>query len=105
MRSKRPRARRKTAISKYFPTFQNSHLRSFGVCSCFPLSDSSLSRFVRDLGTKLERRKPRFESSAGPAWIRVRIELLEPLHRKKDSRSPAEYDGHFHTDCFLEAES
>jgi hypothetical protein len=68
------------------------------------LSDSSLSKLIRDLGRKTERRETRFDSAGGPARIRVRIEHFDRAHKKEDSRSPAGYEGHFHIDCSLEAE-
>jgi hypothetical protein len=103
MSGKRPRARRKTAGLEHFPTFQNSHLQSFSLCCCFPLSDSSLSKVIRSLGRKIEMKETRFDSAAGAARIRVRLEHFDRSHGKKDSRSPAANDGHFHVDCSLEA--
>jgi len=101
--SKRSRTRRKTATSSCFPTFQNSYLQSFSVCSCFPLSSSPLSKFIRDIGSSAQRKETRFDSARGPVQIRIRLNQVARNRRKEPSRALAEYEGHFHVECSLEA--
>jgi hypothetical protein len=89
-------------MSSAFPTFQDEYLRSFVFCSCFALSDTPLSRIVSHLDrNKEETRETRFDSTAGPVWIRV---LVSRVRRSQKSGSSAVRNGHLHIDCSLESE-
>lgn len=87
----------RTALQSKPPTFRQPYLSSFMVCSCFKLSKSSLSKHIRTLEARIDERETRFESTKGPAWIRLRIGQLS----RDGSETKAE--GRFQIDCTLES--
>ena len=78
------------------PTFQQSYLKWFRVCSCFPLDGSPLSEQIAKQKT-ITKLETRFESNAGPTWIRLRTS------QKHDSEDAKSLKGSFLVECQLES--
>jgi hypothetical protein len=84
-----------------FPTFRHS-LQSLWLCSCFPPADSAFSAYV-DAGEKTI--KADFKSTAGDAWIRIKLGRFDKQSEDSSGKSPAGFAGHFQVNCGLYSSS
>jgi hypothetical protein len=80
------------------PTFKQPYLQSLLLCSCFRLSDNALSKLIKPLDEDdTAERETKFDSSRGPAWIRIRV------GRRVEGDSKTDVFGRYQVDCSLES--
>ena len=86
-------------VQTVFPTFRQPYLQSFRLCACFPLDQTELSTRISQLsGKKGSTWETKFESTKGPARIKVRIGLRRDLETVADKT-----EGYLQFHCVLES--
>jgi hypothetical protein len=81
------------------PDFQNSRLYALYAVAFFDLSDSSLSRFIKRLDNKKEKREARYETALGMARIQVAVD-----QKQKEANALLEQMGEMSVQIELESE-